>query len=103
MALARATSPGHSRPGGDEYEEVLCISQSSSITGTSPSDYLVTYPGHSLGRGLTPLLRCSRCIIQSQLTSPPLNSENKYFLVATGFSENDPLLEQPKEEQIHYL
>ena len=28
---------------------VLCIPQSSSITGTSPSDCLVFYPGHSLG------------------------------------------------------
>ena len=28
---------------------VLCIPQSSSITGTSPSDCLVSYPGHLLG------------------------------------------------------
>ena len=27
---------------------VLCIPQSSSITGTSPADFLVSYPGHSL-------------------------------------------------------
>ena len=30
-------------------EGALCIPQSSSITGTSPSDCLVSYPGHSLG------------------------------------------------------
>ena len=30
-------------------EGVLHIPQSSSITGTSPSDYLVSYPGHWLG------------------------------------------------------
>ena len=35
---------------------VLRIPQSSSITGTSQSDYFVSYPGHSLGRVL-PLCR----------------------------------------------
>ena len=39
------------RPNGNEG--VLRIPQSSSITGTSPLDCLVSYPGHSLG-GLTP-------------------------------------------------
>ena len=33
----------------DDDEEVLRISQSSSITGASPSNYLVLYPGHSSG------------------------------------------------------
>ena len=32
----------------DGNEEILCISQRSSISGTSSSDYLVSYPGHSL-------------------------------------------------------
>ena len=45
---------GHSRPGSDGNEGVLCIPQSSSITGTSPSDCLVSYPGHSLGGGYYP-------------------------------------------------
>ena len=36
-------------------------------TGTSPSDCLVSYPGHSL-EGLTPLQRSSRCILQAQPT-----------------------------------
>ena len=39
--------------------------------GTSPSDCLVSYPGHSLGVGLTPLQRCSQCILQPQLTGQP--------------------------------
>ena len=38
-------------------EGVLCISQSSSITGASPSDCLVSYPGHSLGQGILHLYR----------------------------------------------
>ena len=41
------------------------------IAGTSPSDCLVSYPGHSLGGGLTPLQRSSRCILQSQPTGQP--------------------------------
>ena len=41
-----------------------------SITGTSLSDCLLLYPGHSLcvWGGLTPLQRCSWCILQPQLT-----------------------------------
>ena len=39
-------------PGSDANEGVFRISQSSSITGTSPSDCSVSYHGHSLGWGL---------------------------------------------------
>ena len=48
-ALSGATTPGQSGPGSDDNEGVLHIPQSSSIAGTSPSDCLVSYPGHSLG------------------------------------------------------
>ena len=46
--LLAATTPGQMGPKSDGNEEVLCIPQSSSITGASPSDFLVSYPGHSL-------------------------------------------------------
>ena len=46
--LLGATTPGQSRLGNADNEGVLCISKSSSITGTSLSDCLVSYPGHSL-------------------------------------------------------
>ena len=36
--LAGATTPGESESGSDVSEVVLCIFQSSSITGVSPSD-----------------------------------------------------------------
>ena len=36
-------------PGSNGNEEVLSILQSSSITGASPSDCFVSYPGHLLG------------------------------------------------------
>ena len=59
---------GQSEPGSDGNEGVLRIPQSFSTAGTSSSDCLVSYPGHSFGGGLTPLQRCSQCILQPQLT-----------------------------------
>ena len=41
--------PGQSEPGSNGNEGVLHIPQGPSITGTSPSDCLVSYPGHSSG------------------------------------------------------
>ena len=55
-ALSGATTPGQSGPGSDGNEGVLRIPQSSSTAGTSPSDCLVSYPGHSFG-GVLPLCR----------------------------------------------
>ena len=43
-----ATTQSQSGPGSDGKEGVLHIPLSSSITGTSPSDCLVSYPGHLL-------------------------------------------------------
>ena len=43
--LLGAITPGQSGPGSDGNEEVLCIPQSTSITGASPSDCLESYPG----------------------------------------------------------
>ena len=54
MALSGATTPGRSGPGSDGNEGVLRILQSSSLAGTSPSDCLVSYPGHLLGGGSYP-------------------------------------------------
>ena len=47
MILSGATTPSQSKPGSDGDEGVLRILQSSSITGTSSSDCLVSYSGHS--------------------------------------------------------
>ena len=47
--LSGATTPGQSRLRSDGNEEILRIRQRSSIIGTSPSDCLVSYPGHSFG------------------------------------------------------
>ena len=48
MSLSGVNTPVQSEPGRDGNKGVLCISQSSKITGTPPSDCLVSYPGHSL-------------------------------------------------------
>ena len=47
--ISGATTPGQSGPGSDGNKGVVRIPQSSSTAGTSPSDCLVSYPGHSLG------------------------------------------------------
>ena len=47
--LSGATTTGQSTPGSDHIEGLLLIPQSSSITGTSPPDCLVSLTGHSLG------------------------------------------------------
>ena len=52
--LSDATTPGQSGSGSDGNEGVLYIPQGYNITGTSPSDCLVSYPGHSLGEGSYP-------------------------------------------------
>ena len=48
--LSGATTLGQSGPGSNGKEGVLRIPQSSSTAGTSPSDCLASYAGHSLGR-----------------------------------------------------
>ena len=49
MTSSGATTMGQSEPGSDGNEGVLRIPQSSSITRTSPSDCLVSYPGTPIG------------------------------------------------------
>ena len=49
--LSVATAPDQNGSGSDGNEGVLRIHQSSSITGTSQSDCLVSYTGHTLGVG----------------------------------------------------
>ena len=91
-ALSGATTPDQSEPGSNGNEGVLCITQSPSITGTSPSDCLVSYLGHSLG-DLTPLQRCSRCILQPQPTGQGLLGFSWVYDISTfiGYLMPNPL------------
>ena len=59
--LSGPTTTGQSELGSDGNEGILNISQSSSITGASPSDCLGSYPGPSL-------VGNSQCILQLQPT-----------------------------------
>ena len=61
--LSGATTLGQSGPGSDANEEVLCIPQSSSITGASPTDGLMSYSEHSLVRESYPQQKSSWCIL----------------------------------------
>ena len=47
LTLSDATTPGQSWYGSDGNKGVLHIPQNFSITGASPSDCYVSYPGHS--------------------------------------------------------
>ena len=67
MTLSGPNNSGLSEPGSEGKEEVLRIPQSFSVTGASPSDCLVSYPGYSVG-GLTPLQWCNWCILRPQST-----------------------------------
>ncbi len=51
--LSGTATDGQSEPGSEGNKGVLHILQSSSITGVAPSDFLVSYPEHSL-RGSYP-------------------------------------------------
>ena len=48
--LSGAASPGQRGSGSNSNKGVLGISQSFSLTGTLPSDCLLSYPEHSLGQ-----------------------------------------------------
>ena len=48
--LSGVTTPDQNGPESNANKGVLCIPQSSSITGTSPSDCLVSYARHKLGK-----------------------------------------------------
>ena len=65
--LSGTTTPCQCGLGSDGNEWVLCIPQGSSIIRASPSDCLVSYPGHLFG-GLTPLQKCNRRILHSQVS-----------------------------------
>ena len=66
--LSDVTIPNQSGPGSDSNEGVLHIPQSSSITGASPSDCLMSYPWHLLVMGSYLSIEISQCILQSQPT-----------------------------------
>ena len=67
-ALSSTITLSQSGPKSDSNEGVLRVPQSSSIIKTSPSDRLVSNPDSCWWKGLTPLKRCSQCILLPQPT-----------------------------------
>ena len=74
---------GQSWPGSNGNEGVLCFPQSSSITGASPSDSLVSYPGHLL-EGVLPL--CREAV--SVFYSPQPTGQRKNIEIAHSTNSN---------------
>ena len=74
-ALSGATTLGQSGPGSNVKEGVLCIPQSPSIPGTSPSDCLVSYPGHSGWGGSYPSAE-----MQSVYSTAPADRAKKILI-----------------------
>ena len=84
--LSDATTPGKSGPGSNGNERVLCISQSSSITEASLSDYLMSYLGHLLGEsypsaGMQPVYSTAPANWTKKFwSSPRLHKKDSYKL-----------------------
>ena len=77
------TTPGQRGRGSNGNEEVFRIPQSSNISEASPSDFLALYA--LVGDGST-LQRCSRRILQLQLTGPGCFSVISRTLVGGGLT-----------------
>ena len=82
--LSGATSAGHNGPESNGNKGILRIPQSSSITGTTPSDCLVSYPGHSLG-----VESCPSAKKQSVYFTAPADWA-KIFLFTTNYTMEFP-------------
>ena len=81
--LSGATTPGQSGPGSDGNEGLLHIPQSSSITGTSPSDCLVISKTLVEGGGVLPFCRGAVSVFYSpnQVGNTQLNVKTVLFQI----------------------
>ena len=73
--LSGATTPDHSGPASNGNEGVLRIPQNPSITGTSLSDFLVSYSGHCWIQGrtkITPMYKNKNCFFSSLSLLPEI-------------------------------
>ena len=75
--LSGATTPDQSRPGNDENKWGNAQSQNPSITGASPSDWLVSLQDTHWG-SINPLYWCNQCIQLHQPNRPPMCRSNKF-------------------------
>ena len=80
--LSGATTPGQNGPGSDGNEGLLLIPQSFSISGTSLSYCLVSYPGHSLGESYPSAEK------QSVYSTAPANQARTCLCVCSKYCVN---------------
>ena len=80
-ALPGTAIPGQSGPVSDGIKGVLCIPQSSRIIEASPSDCLVSYPGHTLWRVSYPFSRGAIGIFYSHPLADWVNMWNNKISV----------------------
>ena len=106
--LLGVTTLGQSRPGSDSNEGVLPIPQSSSITGVSPSDCFMLYPGHLLwGGGFLPSAMRYQCILQPQPTGLMLIGQKDLFknylhLIGSSNKKNPTSKEATTQKKFKY-
>ena len=85
MTQYGANTPSKRGPGTDGNEGLLCILQSSSTTGISPSDCLVSYPGHSLRESYP---SAEMQLVYSTASTDWASSEsNSSYFIKTSISE----------------
>ena len=82
--LSSATAPGQCGPGSNDNEGVLCISQSSSITGASPSDCIVSFGS------VLPLCRDAVCVFYSHNQRGQVNMNATELQPVQPFWTTDP-------------
>ena len=78
--LSGATTLGQSGSGTNDNEGVVCIPQSSGIIETTPSDCLVSYLGHSLGRSYPSAVKQS-VYSTAQTTRQAYDQEKSYLVL----------------------
>ena len=98
--LSGATTPGQSQPGSHDNVGVLCIPQSSSIIGTSPLDFLVSYTGHSLD-GVLPHCRKAVGVFYSPADWATWDSHKKMLLFKKGKKSETSVLKIESSILIH--
>ena len=86
------------RLGSNGNERVLCILQSSSITRSSPSDCLVSYPGHSLG-GVLP---CKEAVGVFYCSSQLDNLICGMLLMLVSLKKTSKKTDHQKRKKINY-
>ena len=100
--LLGATTPTQNGPGSDGNEGVLRIPQSFSITGTSPSDCLVSYSGQLLGGASYPFAEVQSVYYPVQADSSTVTEERSEYIHAYPHWQRDKNQQLPSQRGLEY-